>query len=263
MRLAQSQDLDGILGLLRAHVGDCLYMYIDIAKYGLDHPAMKVWLAENADGITTVVMKYHTGISFFADCEDWDKEGVIRLLQEEKPNSVTARKDLVESVLPEFADAYETEYGYVFLFTKFQPMEIDVPIERATEADLMEIAELVTSDHEVGSYFEVRDLAEQYKERMETSMGRNFFIREDGKIVAHIASYAEFDGLATTSRLIVDPNCRNSIYGAYLEKYLLDDLIADGFTVYTFITNRLRYRLLKAMGNECVGEYGKMMIRES
>ena len=65
MREARAADLPRILAYLRPHVEECLYMYIDIAKYGLDNPAMRVWLEEGENGLRLVVMKYHTGISLY------------------------------------------------------------------------------------------------------------------------------------------------------------------------------------------------------
>ena len=43
MREAQEYDIDEIISYLENNVQDCLYMYIDIKKYRLNNPAMKVW----------------------------------------------------------------------------------------------------------------------------------------------------------------------------------------------------------------------------
>ncbi len=262
MRSADTRDIPAILEYLRRHVADCLYMYIDIAKYGLDPAFLRVWLTEKDGKPATVVMKYHTGLSFYAESEDdWDLEGVHALVESEKPLSITAKRSLLEVLHGKISETYNAEYGYVFEFTAYQPMEPGIRVERATEEDTMEIARLVTADESIGSYYEIRDYADQLAERMRTGFGRSYVIREDGKIIAHIASYAEFDGLATTSGLIVDAEHRSGIYGAYLEKYLVEDLIGDGFAVYTFIEKRLRKKLLERMGNRCVGEYGKLTRR--
>ena len=261
IRQAKQEDVKKILEYLRSSVADCIYMYIDIGKYGLEHPAMKVWVDyDDADNVVLAIMKYHTGISFFTKEDSFDVQGVADIIKENNAMSVTARRDLVEKVYEILGADYEVEYGYVFEFNKYQDIECDAKIERATEEDMMECAKLVSTDEGIGSYYDISNLAEQYIERMRTDMGRNYIIREDGKIVAHIASYAEFDHIATTSGLIVDPEYRQKMYGAYIERYLVLDLIKDGFEVYTFITNRLRYRLLQAMGNKCLSEYGKLMI---
>ena len=40
----------------------------------------------------------------------------------------------------------------------------------------------------------------------------------------------------------------------------VEDLRKEGFTVFSTVTTRLRRKLLEALGNECLGEYGKLML---
>lgn len=261
MRKATENEIPAILVYLKRQVQDCLYMYIDIAKYGLENPNMEVWLDSDKNGVKLVVMKYHTSISVYTDREKWNVEEVAKLIREKQVNSVTARKDIVEKLYELCADRYSVSYGSVHLFTKYRDFGIEDRIELAIPEDTLEIAKLITLDEEIGSYYEVQNLADQLTERMNTGMGRSYVIREDGKIIAHIASYAEFDGIATTSGLIVDPAHRNSVYGAALENHLVKNLLEEGFTVYTFIQDRLRFKLLERMGNHCLGEYGKMALK--
>ena len=38
MELAKEQDLQELFAFLQDNVADCLYLYIDVKKYGLDNP---------------------------------------------------------------------------------------------------------------------------------------------------------------------------------------------------------------------------------
>ena len=80
-------------------------------------------------------------------------------------------------------------------------------------------------------------------------------------MVAHIASYAEFDKLATTAGLISVQDETNIPYGTILESRLILDLLAEGFEVYTFVTEKRRARFFKAMKCEEYGRYGKMTLK--
>ena len=84
VRVATQNDVPAILVYLKRHVQDCLYMYIDIGKYGLDNPNMQVWLDSDNHGINFVVMKYHDSISVYSDNDTWDTEAVMRLIQDQK-----------------------------------------------------------------------------------------------------------------------------------------------------------------------------------
>lgn len=258
MRIAVETDIREILTYLKNQISDCLYMYIDIAKYGLDNKNMKVWVDTDQDGLSCVVMKYHTGISVYTDREIWDVDGVADLIKSEQAGSVTARKDLCAKLYSLCADFYTVSYGAVYNFSNFRDYENDRIVEAADVADTFEIAELIMMDESIGGYYEVNDLADQLAERIQTNMGRSFVIKDNGKIIAHIASYAEYEDLATTGGLIVHPNYRTGVYGGVLEAHLVKALRNEGFRIYTFVTERMRKKLLTALGNECVGEYGKM-----
>lgn len=259
MRSATSEDISAILEYLKRKVSDCLYMYIDIAKYSLDNPNMKVWIDPNEGGPDLVVMKYHTSLSIFSDTDNWDVDAVAEIIAEERPLSITANKDIASRIHDALSDRYNVAYGSVFKFTNYRPMSADIDIETAAPEDTHEIAELIAMDESIGAYYDIDNLANQLKERMETGMGRSYIIRdENGKIIAHIASYAEFDGLATTGGLIVHPDHQNGVYGLALESYLVEKLLEEKFNIYTFVTERLRKKLLLAVGNELVGEYGKL-----
>lgn len=262
MRQAKLDDVPAILTYLKRNIDDCVYMYIDIAKYGLENPNMKVWFDSDDNGITIVVMKYHTSISVFTDVDNWNVEEVSELIRNEGVLSVTGRKDLVEKIHSICNEKYDVSYGYVFNFTDYRVDTIDAEIELATTDDTLEIAKLITTDDGIGSYYEVENLAQQLAERIETGMGRSYVIRnEQGRIIAHIATYAEFNGIATTGGLIVSADCRNGVIGSVMEGFLVRTLRDENFKIYTFVTERLRKRLLTAMGNKCVGEYGKMTLK--
>lgn len=259
IRRAKVEDTQRILDYVRPHVSECMYLYIDILKYGLEDEFLKVWMDEKDGEISLAIMKYHTGIVLYTDDEDWDAAAVAELLKEESPNSVTARKELIEKLHKLLSDIYDDEYGQVYILSKLPVIEIDEPIEVAGPDDTMEIARLVTMDYGVGAHYEVEDYANQLKERMLENFGRSYVVRKDGKIIGHIASYAECGGIAPISGLIVHPDYRTGLYGAALEQKIMEDLMAEGFTVYSTVTTKLRKRLMKALGNTLAAEYGKLV----
>lgn len=258
MRRALPEDVPAILTYLKRGIENCVYMYIDIAKYGLENPNMKVWLDSDKNGIRFVAMKYHGSISLYTSAKTWDIDSVVKLIEEEQVLTLNMSKVIADQLYGRCAEQYDITYGSVFRFTAYHDIAFDGVIEPASPADAMEIAKLVATDESIGSYYELNDLADQIAERMETGMGRSFVIRDAGEIIAHIGSYAECNKIATTNGLIVRSDCRSNVYGAALERHLLLTLLEEGFQVYTFVTKRMRKKLLTAMGNRCVGEYARM-----
>ena len=259
IKIAEQKDLAAILAYLKKHVENCLYMYIDIAKYGLDNPNMKVWLDCDGDGINMVVMKYHDSISVYAEDSGFPVDDAVGLIRSCAVGSVTARKDIIERLSIPLSDIYGAEYGYVFSYQEFPEYNCDAQIIRAEESDMLDIARLIVSDEGIGSYYQVEDLAGQFKERARAGFGRNYIIYADGKIAAHYGTYAEFENIAVIAGLIVDPGYRGRHFGGALESHIVKTLLGEGFRVYSFATTQMRYQFLTKHGIFPVGEYGKLV----
>lgn len=258
MREAIAQEIPAILTYLKRSLADCLYMYIDIAKYGLENPNLKVWLDSNKNGIKFVMINYYSGISIQAGEDSFDPEQVANMIRQQNSAIIRGKRTIIEKLAPYFEDFTE-EYGSVFKLTSYRLDNFDESIiETALPEDTPEIARLIKKNPEIGSYYNTDDLANQLAERIKTGTGRSYIIRENGKIIAHIASYAEFEGIASTGGLIVDPDYQKGIYGSILEGYLVRRLLKEKFTIYTFVEKRLRTKFLKSMGNQCVSEFGRL-----
>lgn len=256
---AQEKDIHKILDYLKNGIQDCIYMYIDIKKYGIDNSAMKVWYDNDKDGnLSIVVMKYHTSISLYSNNDDCDLKGVIELIKLYNPNSISAKKVFVERIYSKMSDVYDVMYGHILQLLKYPDLGKDEVVETAKDADMLEIAKLVVSDKQIGSYYDVNDLAEQFIERRNSGMGRNYIIRDNGKIVGHVASYAELDNIGVASGLIADPSYRGDLLlGPILEGYIIRQMLREGFTLFNFVTPR-RSKMLVRFGNKLVAEYGKL-----
>ena len=137
MRLANTNDIKAILEYLKQEVHNCLYMYIDIGKYGIEDQFMNVWIDESEGDISCVVMKYHTGLSVYSDADDWDIDSIVEIIKKENIKSITARKDICSKLYEQLKDDYTADYGYVYEFTKYHPINMDVDVERAGEKDMM------------------------------------------------------------------------------------------------------------------------------
>lgn len=89
-------------------------------------------------------------------------------------------------------------------------------------------------------------------------MGRNLVIRGEDGLLGHIATYAEYDKYAVTAGLLSVQDGSNIPYGSMLESRLVHDLLAEGYTIFTFVTEKRRAKFFKLMGCKEYGRYGKM-----
>ena len=260
MRKATENDLPAISAYLERDVANCIYMYIDIGTYGLSNPNMEVWIEEGEQGISFVAMRYYNSLQLFA-LDDADTSAEIANLINERRFAVVNGRLAILNRLIDGCSGYETHPGQVFYCKDYLHKDIPTQIEKAEDEDYREIAELLCRDP-VFAHYEPSSLEHQLRERAESGMGRSRVIRASGRIIAHIATFAEYGDIAVTSGLVVDPDYRDYPYGTIMESELFRELLSEGRRVYTFVTDRKRGMLLKALGCELVADYGKMVLTE-
>lgn len=260
MKLAEEKDTGRILEYLREGLQDCVYLYIDVINYGIATENMKVWFSEENGAIKLVVMKYYDSFQIYSENDGLDVDEVKALLAQYPVTMISGKKTLIEKLAGECPE-YEATYGVVFVMDKFRGMKSPVEILRATESDAYEIAKLICTDDEIGGHYQVNNLAAQLTERINTETGRSYIIRQDCKIVAHSATYAEAEGIAVVGGTIIDEAYRDKNYYLLLSSYMLQELDKERKVAYTFSLSDKMIQYHSRMHTKC-GEYGKL-VRQS
>lgn len=259
MREANEQDKEGVLEYLRKGLHDCLYLYIDIMNYGIASENMKVWIEEEQEEIVLVVMKYYDSFQVYRHECQGNVEGIVELLHKHPVAMISGRKDIIQQ-LEEKLHNYKVEYGVVYLMDKYRKIGENKKVEMAVQKDAREIAELICLDEELGEPYTIENLASQLAERIETKTGRSYIIRENGEIAAHSATYAEAEGIAVVSGTIVKPKYRNTNCYMILANYIMQELVREGKSAYTFALSEKMRCYLDKVQTKC-GEYGRLILK--
>ena len=264
MKEARESDIAEVLKYLIENIADCIYMYIDIKKYGLENPNMKVWIERDrkTNQLLSVVMKYYNNIQLYAQGNTWNQECLIQLLRKEKASMISGKEEMIQALALPLETQYNNTFGMVYQIEAYREFDEVENIIYAKIEDMPEIASLIYSDDLFHENYQEKVLEEQLTERFLTGMGRNIIIRQDGKIVAHIATYAEFENIAITSGLIVHTDYRKSGLGFLIESFLINELLREEKLVYTFVLEPKRVALLNAIGAKPVSRYGKLTLKE-
>ena len=265
MRRAEQQDRGAILEYLKKAVAECIYMYIDILNYGVVSENMAVWLQEQDGQIELVVMKYFDSFQIYSHSRQIDAGQVLTLLQEHPVTMISARRDIIEQ-LEEVCSGYRAAYGAVFdvshvrraFGTTGGAKPCILEVTEAVADDVAEIAKLLCTDDTFRVNYKEQELARQLADRIRTHTGRSAIIRMDGRIIAHHATFAEAEGVAVVSGLVVRPKYRG--LGCYeaLVSYLGGQLVKEGKTPYAFAISDKTVRYHRAVYTQC-GEYGKLV----
>ena len=256
MRLAQDSEKERILELLRRDIHNCIYLYIDIANYGIFTDNIKVWIEEENSDISLILMKYYDSMQLYCAQEACNMDSVVSVLRQYPVSMISGERKIIEQLAIQCPE-YHPTYGEVFLMDRYRKMLSDRSVEEAIPDDTKEIAELICQDKEIGGHYTTQVLAEQLEERIRTHTGRSYIIRENGIIIAHTATYAEAEGIAVVGGTIVREAFRNTNAYMTLSNYMLEQLAIEGIKAYTFATSPKMIRYHELLHKKC-GEYGKM-----
>lgn len=260
IKLTQERVKD-VLAYMEDDLPNCLYLYGDIVRYGINDPNMTVWFSEKDGKINAVVMKYYSGSHVYSKNLDYDLEEVVEKLQEINVDRISSQREVIEALAEAMADEYDAEYGVVFQHYHYREMKSRVKIERAKPEDADAIAELLMTNELYRNTYERQKLATELADRMRSGIGRSYIIRDGDRIVAHDGVLLETDKYMVQGLALVHDDFRSKFYGPILESYMINDIREEGKDVYAMIAEGNRLEGFEKMGNKIRAHYGKMFRR--
>lgn len=238
----------------------CLYLYMDLVKYGPDSDFTKTWIQEENGSITCIMLSYHTAMHIFARGA-FDTNEVVDLVLEVKPSQICAYKPVIEALkspLSEFG--YEAELGYVGKL-EYQGHDDQGNISKATLEDVDEIAQLIYDDAGIGNAYSLEDLKTQMRERLTQGFVRSYVIKQDGHVAAHLGTGAEVGNVSIVSYVITDERYRGRGFASTLYQTACRDLQQEGKEVYAVYYVENSIRLHHKVGFVDCCEYGKLFLK--
>lgn len=261
MKKAEKKETGRILDYIRPNLGSCIYLYIDVMVYGLESEFLDLWYDEDESGLNLIVMKYRNSLQLYSHIDNWDKDGVLEIVKKYDIDAINAKLSMINKLENDLQEQYEKKTGWVF---KSKPMTVRdlgsrAKVEMAAPEDAKEIAHLMCSDEQWSKAYNEKKLAEELKERIITGMGRSFIIKDQGKIVAHDATFAETEDIVMASGLIVKPEFVDQMYGAILGMAMDKTFLEEGKEKYFHISDPGRMKVFKKLGHSIIEETGKLM----
>ena len=176
--------------IIKQYIGDdyasCLYLYMDLIKYGPVSGYTNTWIQKEAGGITCVILSYHSAMHIFSR-DGFDIPEVVDLVNGQKPSQICAAKSTILALkLPLSELNYEVELGYV---GKIEYSGQDKPeiVQLAKLDDVDSISRLLYNDEGIGASYTLDDLKEQFTERLSQGFVRSYVIKDEVGIHARPA----------------------------------------------------------------------------
>lgn len=236
----------------------CLYIYMDIKKYGFTHKDINIWInADESKKIQAIIFTYHNGMHIYSHDLGADWNEITCLILQRNPSIICAVSPIIEQISPKLSFKYNIEYGVIKRLSQ-SCQSTSNRIKKATINDIDEMAEMLYKNSHDGYSLEERK--KQLNERLTDNYSRSYVIYENMKVVAQASTNAEIDTIAIIAGVKVDDNYRRKGLATELINHLCDELAEEGKAIYLVCYNEIANAMYDKMGFETCEQWGKLFL---
>ena len=236
----------------------CLYMYIDLVKYGLENENFSVWIQYNENEICALISQYYNGIQIYSKDYNLIVDETIDFIKEKDPDIITG----MGKSMCQIKDAFLEYNEYIGSIAKLD--ELTYPPNHdaylASDEELEEIAKIIADDENLGKGYNYKSLYEQLYDRKKSNFGRNVIScdKSNNNIVCHTATFAELPELAVISGVITPPQYRGKGFSKGTLAALCEQLQLECKEVFAYFSTRAAEKMHCGVGFKKIGKWVKL-----
>lgn len=256
-------DEQRVLSYIGPDYSRCLYLYLNLQKYGIDSDIIEVYCQEEGNKMTAVMLKYYSCLHLYSKDGIFDADEVGSFFVD---NGFTILYSTAEtgmrvySALPiSMAREATISNGWVAQIKSVDRESKGLAIPAQSD-DFVQIVKLIYEDEDIGRSYNYDDLARQLVERNKEGYARNLVIKKHDLVIAHICTNAEFDRVSVIAELLVRETYRGKGYASEIMRCICGSLLSEGKEVYSFYYSEESRRLHKHIGFFEVCEWSKIVI---
>ena len=257
--LCKNNQEEIILSYIGKDYPKCLYLYIDLQKYGCTSLVTKTWMHLVNGDIKAVLLSYHSALHIYSKDLDFDAEEISHFVVEQNPSIVCASAGLIRLLEPLLlSNGFISEYGYVGKYCGDAMPTLSFDVLKAKKSDIWQIAQLLYRDEDIGASYSLDDLVKQIQERFNDNYVRSYVIKDDDSVVAHLGTGAEIAGLCTISYVITAQDYRGKGMSSALFAHACRELKQEGKEIFSVYYPENSRRIHHKMGFVDSCEIGKL-----
>lgn len=254
----KEEDISTVFEYIGEDYGKCLYIFIDLKKFGLNDENFNLWIQYNEkNNICGIISEYFGGIQIYSKEEDLLLDEITDFIKEKDTHVLFAIKPIIDKLKP-FLLEYEQETGTVGELIELKyppnPKAYSAPID-----EFEEIVKIVAEDEDIGKPYGFESLYEQYTQRKQENFGRNFVLRDDdNEIICHAATYAELPELAVIGGVITSASYRGKGFSKETLSSLCKELKDENKRIFSFFYIPAAERMHYGVGFEKLEDWSKL-----
>lgn len=263
IKLCKEEQKNSILKYIGEDYYKCIYLYMNLEKYGCENENVKVYVAANEKGETTgVFLKYFNCLHVFSKNEDVFASDIDQVVLLSNPRVMFLSDESQKKMSASWREKYNVFYDTLFEAVRYEDEEDSLELVQASMSELDEIVEFLMSDEFYASIYEKEALKKQMRERMEDNYSRSFVMRNDGKIVFHMATTAELPEFMIGGLGLLHTSMRGQGMGKRSFAKFYNNILCMGVKCYCFPADERAYNLHKKLGFKIKHTPVKMVLKQ-
>ena len=263
-------DNEKVMELVLPQASINLFIIGDIEMYGYEADFQELWGDfDDNDNLRGILLRYYDSFIVYGKV-GYYAQGFVDIIENyEKHDVISGEEEILKAVQPLLRGNYKDATTY-FAECRAETLNLSedvglrARVERAKLEDARGLADLTCSIEEFGTV-NLRGIDEQVAritKKLEDKAGRDYFIKEDGKIVSMVATAAENTKSAMLVGVCTAPVYRMKGYTTAIMSEILQDLLAEKESVCLFYDNPKAGSIYKRSGFVDIGMW-TMLMRET
>ncbi|MBR4227448.1 MAG: GNAT family N-acetyltransferase [Candidatus Methanomethylophilaceae archaeon] len=230
------------------------YIPIDLEFYSEGSDDYGVYLQEISGRCTAIVSVYHDDVQLWAS-EDADHGELRGFVSCGRFNHISSTVETLGLL-----GLRSETWGAIYRLGRIDPVSAtDLDVRKAPlDEDYTGIAALIKRHLDDGS--EVEAISALLKERNRSSFGRNYFLKDGGRVIAHAGTYGESETCSVVGGVVVDPEYRGRRIAQMIVSELCSDLVEEGKSVFLMAYDDAAIHLYEKIGFRSYCSWGRMPI---
>ena len=250
IRLAEEKDLLPLMKQLSEDSSRAMFIYGDIEQNGLHTDYQTVWIDEDEDRMNAVYLRYYANFVYYLFNNDFDKTGLLELLNSPDINTIGCCKSHQLPIEKELNEICEIREMFFCECREWDRLLSETPdVEMGTVDDAEEIAKSFSEISEFQN--EVLTLDERIlriKNKIVENKTTIFVVKKDGRVVANASTAVETGVAVMVASVFSLPFYRNLGYAKQVVSALTHHALQQGKTPCLFYDNPSAGRIYHGLG---------------
>jgi len=257
---AVQDDMERVLRYIGCSYEECLYLYLNLRKYGMDSSDVSVWLDKGNDQILGVYLKYFDCLHFFTKDSKYQIQDILSQIELRHPKVIFMQKQIGEKISERLAPLYELHYMDVMSAGRVRSVDTD-GVKRTDRSDISSVVDFLMSDAAYTRVYDRKTVYDQFLQRYNDGYSRFHYISKNGKIVSCAGTNAELNDVAVIGGLLTSPPCRGQGLCSKVTSSIWSEVLSEGKRAFSLVDDPVSKHLHNRLGISAVGTVAKFCKR--